>query len=67
MGKPLSTGQSEEELLLDELVALLDPLEVDGVEVLVLGVLGVLVLGVLAALVVELESELPELLRESLR
>ena len=67
LGKPLSTGQSEEELLLDELVELLDPLEVDGVEVLVLGVLGVLVLGVLAALVVELESELPELLRESLR
>ena len=34
---------------------------------LVLGVLGVLVLGVLVALVLELESELPELLRESLR
>lgn len=67
LGKPLSTGQSEDELLLDELVELLDPLEVDGVEVLVLGVLCVLVLGVLVALVLELESELPELLRESLR
>ena len=66
MGKPLSTGQSEDELLLDELVELLEPLEVDGVEVLVLGAL---VLGVLDELVLELEleSELPELLRESLR
>lgn len=66
MGKPLSTGQSEDELLLDELVELLEPLEVDGVEVLVLGALA---LGVLDELVLELEleSELPELLRESLR
>ena len=66
MGKPLSTGQSEDELLLDELVELLEPLEVDGVEVLVLGAL---VLGALDELVLELEleSELPELLRESLR
>jgi hypothetical protein len=66
LGKPLSTGQSEDELLLDELVELLEPLEVDGVEVLVLGAL---VLGALDELVpeLELESELPELLRESLR
>ena len=66
VGKPLSTGQSEDELLLDELVELLEPPEVDGVEVLVLGALA---LGVLDELVLELEleSELPELLRESLR
>ena len=64
MGKPLSTGQSEDELLLDELVELLAPLEVEGLDVLVLDA-GVF--GVLAELVLELESALPELLRESLR
>ena len=64
MGKLLSTGQSEDELLLDELVEALEPLEVDGVEVLVLGAL---VLVDEPELELELESELPELLRESLR
>ncbi len=69
MRKCLSTGQFEEELLLEELLELLvvlEPLEVEGLEVLALAVL---VLGVLVELVLELEldSELPELLRESLR
>jgi hypothetical protein len=68
--KCLSTGQSEEELLLDELEELLELLgvfellEVDGVGVLLVDGL---VLGVLVELVLELESEPPELLRESLR
>jgi len=64
LGKLLSTGQSEDELLLDELVEALEPLEVDGVEVLVLGALVLVDEPVLG---LELESELPELLRESLR
>lgn len=64
MWKCLSTGQSEDELLLDELDELVEALEGEGLGA---EVLGALVLGVLVPVLVELESELPELLRESLR